>query len=429
MYNIEYLRHKKLIKKLNSFSGTIVLFGYSDTTRDNLKKIKSKNILIIDNNENLYGKIDKNNIVIDSPNILNSLTDYLVVVWGNYCKNNIKQLKKLNIKSILVDLDNGGYRAIPYKFIIETPPLSVKKGTKLGAQHKFILNFIKELTLLQIPYETKPIDDIDIDKKYILKKDEIYISYHTKGKNIRNLYRYKESYLPDYVTFDDNGFSGWHSLTNKDITKELENIDIQKANKFYEKIYKKYVLGNKSKYQQKESQVKLPKKYVFLPLQVATDVVAVLSEVSQEEILNKLIDLYKDSDTKIVVKKHPKCTDIELDEFLSKLVKEKKIVLFSGSVHQAIKDAKVIYTINSGVGFEALLHLKDVVVFGLSEYNHVTTRVKDLDIFQLNKIDYVSKEIKKKFLFYYLSKVATRSDDRERIKRVIYNILLGNING
>ena len=51
------------------------------------------------------------------------------------------------------------------------------------------------------------------------------------------------------------------------------------------------------------------------------------------------------------------------------------------SVHDAIKGAKAIYTVNSGVGMEAILHEKPVVVFGQAEYDCVTERanLKNMD--------------------------------------------------
>ena len=42
------------------------------------------------------------------------------------------------------------------------------------------------------------------------------------------------------------------------------------------------------------------------------------------------------------------------------------------SIHDLINHAKAVYTINSGVGFEAMFYNKPIVTFGRIEYDAVT---------------------------------------------------------
>ena len=42
------------------------------------------------------------------------------------------------------------------------------------------------------------------------------------------------------------------------------------------------------------------------------------------------------------------------------------------SIHQLIDNAKVVVTVNSGVGLEAILHGKSVFTFGRADYDTVT---------------------------------------------------------
>lgn len=425
MNNILFLKNKKIINTINSFSGQIVIFGYSSTTLNYISKIKKQNIIIVDNNENLHNtKLD--NYIIIHPEKIKELENILVVVWGNYCKDQLKQLQSYNIKNIIIDIDNGGLKVLSKKFIIEIPPYLLELKAKLGAQHKFILKFIQQLALMQIPFETKVISEINIDKEYKLADDEIVISYHTKGSEIKNLYRYKESYLPNYISFDTMGFSGWHSICKLNISNELEKITLNKANIFYQKLYKKYVKNNKSKYTQPSNdKLKLPKKYIFFPLQISTDVVTELASVSQEDVLNKLINIFKKTETFIVVKKHPKCNDIKLNELLNKLAEENEIILFSGSIHRAIEKSISVITSNSGVGFEALLHLKNVITFGKSEYMSMTNNISNLEELNKTLFSHTKNKYKhdiKRFLYYLLKKQCL--NDKIKFDKFIKNLIL-----
>ena len=48
-----------------------------------------------------------------------------------------------------------------------------------------------------------------------------------------------------------------------------------------------------------------------------------------------------------------------------------EILISDASIHQLIEPALAVFTVNSGVGSEALLHLKPVYLFGRADYRHV----------------------------------------------------------
>lgn len=403
MSKIRYLSHSNIVMTINNFHGKVFLFGYSQTTQESLAELEQKVLFIVDNNQKLHDTITSQGVCIYSVDAITQHEDALVIVWGNHCEANIKQLRELGVKNICVDLDLGGYRVHPPKFIIETPPAShLAKTTR--TQHDFILQVMQELTLLEIPFETHPVADVRATKSYKKNSHLITLSYHTHGEEIPNLFRYKESYLPGYVTFDTQGFSGWHSLCQKDIKVELSQIDETKAKIFYKKIFKKYVKGNCSKYTQSETSFDFPKQFLFFPLQLSNDVVASLAFFTQEEVLSKLADSLKNTSVKLLVKRHPKCEDRDLEKLLKQMQINNEIILYEGSVHDAISRCKSVITANSGVGFEALLHLKPIYSFGKSEYIECTSTIHNLDELTILKPYKVNKTQIKKFLYYYLKR-------------------------
>ena len=415
MSNIIYLSHKEILHTINNFNKSVFIFGYSQTTRESLKEIHHSDVSIADNNPKLHGMITPEGRSVCTPQELMDAKSALVVVWGNHCEANIAQLQELGIHDIYVDVDFGGYRVHPLKFILETPPSS-HLATASRTQHDFVVKVMRELTLLEIPFETHPIADINAPRNYKKNTHAITLSYHTHGEEVPNLFRYKESYLSAYVTFDRQGFSGWHSLCQRDLEDELAQIDTRKAEKFHKKIFKKYVKNNISKYEQETIRFDFPKKFLFFPLQLSHDVVASLADFSQEEILVTLGKALKNTTTKILVKRHPLCKDTALEERLKEMQNNGTILLYKGSVHDAIHHCDGVIVANSGVGFEALLHLKPVYSFATSEYMACTKRVQNLDelsIMEPYKVDAIRV---KKFLYYYLKHVCLKQSKQIRKK-------------
>ena len=74
---------------------------------------------------------------------------------------------------------------------------------------------------------------------------------------------------------------------------------------------------------------------------------------------------------KIVIKRHPNCKSSKISSLLDCLVDNKKIFISNASIHKLIPASRGVVTGNSGVGFESLLYLKPVFVYGHSDYKWV----------------------------------------------------------
>lgn len=102
------------------------------------------------------------------------------------------------------------------------------------------------------------------------------------------------------------------------------------------------------------------------------------SNFSPIELIENIIHLIIEKNIILYIKRHPRCQDEKLTKLLIQYQNNKNIVFYDGSVHDAISQATTVYTINSGVGFESLLHLKPVITFGKSDYMCVTRHIRSI---------------------------------------------------
>lgn len=149
----------------------------------------------------------------------------------------------------------------------------------------------------------------------------------------------------------------------------------------------KRISNNISKFNQPNHiNVDLPENYVLFPCQIPHDeTIKYHSDISVEDALRSLLSSLRLIDTySIVIKGHPAnpgamkvLKDIYL-EFKKKLpdnLSKKIIWIDTISIHQLLASCKAVFTVNSGVGLEALLHRKKVYTFGNADYASASTKI------------------------------------------------------
>lgn len=111
--------------------------------------------------------------------------------------------------------------------------------------------------------------------------------------------------------------------------------------------------------------------YIFLPLQIPHDQsIQYFSDLAEQVIVENLVHWANERDIALVMKPHP-ANRKSMAPFEA-MVDGRNIFWSDAHVHDLIAHATGVYTINSGVGFEALLHIRPVVTFGKVEYDCVT---------------------------------------------------------
>jgi len=424
----QLLKHKKLLKFVKNSDDKFVVFGLSDTTKQMIKKynfLKKSISYIVDNN---YKNLAKSfsNIPIKNPA---TLTHENVIIWGHHTNSIIKDLKNTKC-NCFIDYNFSKTNLLDkrFNFTLEFPAktANINDTNQQFARLicKKLLEFYRPIYIEQIVFSTQ------YHKKYrdIKDKNHLIISYHSIGNANKQILRWKEGYLKDMITFDKKGYSGWSSLCDKDIDKLLKNISQKKADKFFDKLANKYINNNQSKYIQPEQQnFTFPKEdFIFFPLQTINDSVMEHSYHKPLKLIKRVIKIVSSQEIPLVIKQHPRCHDEDLKILLQRYEKEGKIILFNGSIHEAISKATTVYTINSGVGFESLLHLKPVVTFGRSDYMSMTKNVKNLDKIIQNpfyKLSSKKRDKIKKFIYYYIKNKCLFLENKRNLEKLIYKII------
>jgi len=234
------------------------------------------------------------------------------------------------------------------------------------------------------------------------------ISYHTHHhENNPNWLHIQESTFSDYCSVDTKGFAGY-----ADIASNFQKIDLQVQyvsnallNANYRYLHNKYIKQNISKYKQDEIKFTHKGEYVFVALQVLTDVVADLADIDGISLVETVANAYKNSNTKVIVKRHPYCNSISLQRMVEKLENAELIEQTNASIHSIIEGSRAVFTVNSGVGLESLMHLKPVVVSGGCDYAYgVYAQVKTTQelesIIEENNFS-IDKHRILKFLYFY----------------------------
>lgn len=116
--------------------------------------------------------------------------------------------------------------------------------------------------------------------------------------------------------------------------------------------------------------------YIFFPLQIPHDQsIQYFSDVEEIEVVKSLVDWARENNVAVVLKPHP--ANLKVMKQFEVFVDNLTVFWSTANVYDLIEYSTAVYTINSGVGFESLLHLKPVVTFGRAEYDCVTFHLEN----------------------------------------------------
>jgi len=245
------------------------------------------------------------------------------------------------------------------------------------------------------------------------------ISYHTVSSPSSRRLHIQESTLQGRCSFDGAGFAGFASIANDAslIDDFSAHVTPEVCAATCQDLYRQYVERNVSKYAQHRDTTPLPERYVFVPLQVQTDVVAQLAHMDALELLHAVVQHYRETATRVVVKRHPYCASMRVQRALTSLAEQDDIVLSNASVHQLIQNAEAVLTVNSGTGLEALIHGRPVVVVGKCDYAYAAHEVRSADELHELLAQGVAPDMARiqRLLHYYYAQYTLAADDQTAI--------------
>ena len=251
---------------------------------------------------------------------------------------------------------------------------------------------------------------------------EYGISYHTHADEAdRKWLHVQESVLNGCCTVDGKGFAGFSSVAGdaQQIEDAVRGVSQQDLEDNFAELHRDYVEQNVSKYAQAQERFHYGGRYVFLPMQVRTDIVAELNRLSSLELLRALVAECPEG-LRIVVKRHPFCTSCEICRELEDLKHDGRVIITECSVHSIIEGCEAVFTANSGTGFEALMHGKPVYISGLADYAYAAAGFLDSreSVAQALRSGFAADRQKiLRFLYFYNKRYSVPSNDREALKK------------
>lgn len=161
-----------------------------------------------------------------------------------------------------------------------------------------------------------------------------------------------------------------------------------------------------------------PARFILVPTQTPRDyTLKHHSPITMRYFIESVQAWANETENHIVFKLHPHGRDMEPFIDTSEYVHKAE-----GNIHELIKRASGLFVINSGTGFEALIHGKPVCTFGSCDYNLVTHNgdVRRLD--EARNFIYSYKEEWRKigyqFVYWYWYKHAYDVNDVRAVDRL-----------
>ncbi|MEW6733869.1 MAG: hypothetical protein AB1489_21260 [Acidobacteriota bacterium] len=215
-----------------------------------------------------------------------------------------------------------------------------------------------------------------------MNADFIIYEHKSRHQTVNGDLFFMEMYRDGMFTIDTEGWGPHHSAIQS--RPDLSNIDIDCAKAFCASVCNDFLTNGRSKHPQPPLQsIDSPyKPYIFVPLQLQKDDTIIYDSPLQIiEFVDLVCEWALRSGRKVVFKLHPFCNEETITSRLSQYAqKYQNIFLSSANIHNLIRESDGILLINSGVGFESLIHGKPVVTFGDCDYKWLTFRAYPDDI-------------------------------------------------
>lgn len=254
------------------------------------------------------------------------------------------------------------------------------------------------------------------------------IGHHTTGNRTKCLHL-KIAYLKEYAYLDNWGFGPFSQCRDQaTIESYISKLNSRKVEAFYSQLFSKYCSSRESKFGQPETRLALEKKAlnIFFPMQTPNDTVMQAAFINQYRSIEIVLHELEGTENLLIIKRHPYDQSAETTEFLETISANRNCIVSDGNVHDLIQHCEVTFCVNSGVGMEAILHLKPVITVGMCDYNFVTeTARNESDLRRLvNNFNPKPDSNKMKaFIYYFFHKHACHVHDHEEISLRVSELL------
>ena len=258
------------------------------------------------------------------------------------------------------------------------------------------------------------------------------ICYHCFNIDGNNLI-IQESQIPGKCSLDSRGFAGYSSICLpgfEKINKFIEGISKDDLIKWGKEYRNQNIERQVTKYSQSDvCEFDFQKPFIFIPLQIPTDIVSKLCKVQTIELIELIIDYVKQHKDKLkysfVFKAHPYNNSIKIQNLINNFDDE-HLITTSASIHKILskKNCLAVLTANSGTGYEAMYYGKPVYVTGFCDYLFAASSVlesKEQIYKLLDESKFIRDDLKQIEFMYFYENFYTKSKlDEKDIKEIIF---------
>ena len=238
--------------------------------------------------------------------------------------------------------------------------------------------------------------------------DFVIYAHKTRRDLFANLY-HKQMHMRYLFTLDHMGWGADHSEVQE--KPDFERMDIKESTNFCIQRRQQFLSSGDSKFAQPKINVQkeFPDDFLFFPLQRPDDdTIKYNAHLEVEEAVIRLSKWATARKQNLVFKLHPGNlnNDIEVVRCVEECASMFDYVhVLEGNIHDFIHRSKGVIVINSGVGFESLIHGKPVVTLGNCDYKWVTfnASVNTLDQARNYIFKYTNEQRIRawQFIYYY----------------------------
>lgn len=250
--------------------------------------------------------------------------------------------------------------------------------------------------------------------------DAVRMTWHGH-REAPNHWNVKIGHLESYYTVTKKGYSGWSEVCDEPVNYDAVNGE--HADRFHHELFDKYVSKGNTKYAQPKQKLN-ERGYVLMLGQVAGDTVMTHCYFPNfKQAFTKTIELLHDS-CDILIKKHPLAGE---QPFLDRLAdRYPSVKVVDADVHSLIERSKGVIVVNSGAGFESLLHLKHVFTLGKCDYQqaaHIIDSEEKIATIPDTLLTPVQDTKLKKFLLHYSTRRCVCTENYEKFQTSLEQVI------
>lgn len=306
----------------------------------------------------------------------------------------------------------------PYGWVLPDEPDCAKRlisGAGYWAKFETLLRgCLAELGFEVLEQQEHPrVPDVKCDARFRLYA-------HQTRRDVPGHLFYKQTHLPDFFTIDPLGWGADHSGMQS--APGLGGIEEAEAERFVRALRRGLLETGRSKHPQpaRRPLTSLPDDYIFVPTQTPRDYVQRHhAPITVPDFVRLIADWGHKHRQNIVFKLHPGLLGGHDDDLIEAVrgyaAGSDYVFCLDGNIHDLIANSRGVFTINSGVGFESLVHGKPVVTFGNCDYKWVTFRADAGSLgeareFVFSQPDHIARQASK-FVYYYCTRHAFSVED------------------